>query len=229
MKKGLATSVLFSAFLLGGFSSTAAVQAATTSTPQPANSTADISFATDNQPTQPAAPADPDQPATGNAGPLSLDTVPNLHFGQQQVDGNTTSYAATNAHPYVQVTDKTGTKAGWNVTVRSTAFKASDGKSDLGATELTFAGAKIARIVANSAIGVPTGGDVTLKPDNTEVNFMNATAGAGIGTWVADYAGGYSNGSKTNTNIRLKVLGNEQAIGTYTATLTWNLAAGPTA
>ncbi|PWG00273.1 WxL domain-containing protein [Levilactobacillus bambusae] len=233
MKKGIVPTLLVSAIMLGGVGVTT-LGATNHSTANAAESSdsasgsADISFTANTSSTTPSGPSDSGDSSnngTGDAGPLSLDYVPNLHFGTHPVEG-TNTYNVTNNNPYVQVTDNTGLKKGWNVTMAYTEF--ANGANKLAGTKMDFAGSKAtltnpSNPSNSSNAGAPTVSDASVDPA-TPTNMATAQAGNGVGTWDMVYAGP----SDDNPNIKLTVNGDE-TVGSYTSTMTWNLTAGPTA
>ena len=199
-------------------------------TPAPANSKADITFTenTDKTPPEKVDPTDPENPGTGNPGPLSIDYVPNLKFGEHKVTGAIKTYNVTNVDPFIQVTDKTGNKAGWNVTVESSDFK--NGDKVLANAELSFTSGIVEKAKEPTATGKPLAKDVVSMKAKSSQPIFDAAVGDGVGTWLDSYTVDPlpAEGEKVadNGKITLKTFGDE-AIGTYTADLTWTLAAGP--
>ncbi|MBO0466499.1 WxL domain-containing protein [Enterococcus plantarum] len=170
----------------------------------------------------PVDPEDGNNSGTGMKGPLSLDYVPNIDFGNQEVSSKTQSYNAKNQFPYVQVTDNTGSVSGWNVTVSTDGFT-SDSDVLKGA-ELTFAPGQ-----------VYTPGSVSTAPEAKAVvvgseakTIFNAKKDAGAGTWINQWIGEEPvDGKGQNDGIQLKVIGGTAKAKAYTADLVWTITAGP--
>lgn len=171
---------------------------------------------------KPVDPEDGDNSGTGMKGPLSLDYVPNIDFGTQEVASKTQVYKAKNEFPYVQVTDNTGSVSGWNLTVSTDGFNS--GTDTLKGAELTFAPGQ-----------VYTPGSVSVAPEAKTVvvgseakTIFNAKKDTGAGTWINQWVGEAPDGETgQNDGIQLKVLGGTAKAAAYTADLVWTITAGP--
>lgn len=172
---------------------------------------------------------DPDNPTDGvvtdNSGPLSLDYVTNLDFGDRTIRSQE-SYFSTTDVPFVQVTDNRGTAAGWNLTAQLSAFTINSG------AVTTLQGASIALNNGQVAspygtIAPPTAAQViTLAADGASAPVVTAGTGTGYSTWVVEWAdSGRNDGS--NENVVLTVPANAQTVGNHTATITWVLSDTP--
>src|SRR5699024_11718832 len=85
---------------------------------EPANSNATVNFTAPDDPVGPVDPTDPTQPntdspedngnITGQNGPLSLDYVSHLDFGNQEISTSEEIYSSETTEPYIQVTDLRG-------------------------------------------------------------------------------------------------------------------------
>ena len=159
---------------------------------------------------------DPTDPSgeTGNEGILTIDHVVPLLFSSHKLEGKEQIYTSVVDRPNVQVTDKRGEEAGWNVQVSQTAFV--DQKD---ATK-TLKGAKLVLPVGT----LKDVGNVSLAPElyAVEVNdapatFMNAKTGSGAGTWTNFF---------DKDEIKLTVpAGNKK--GEYMSTVAWTLMDAP--
>lgn len=225
MKKKIIGTLLLSTVVLSGLAATPAFAA------EPATTKGDITFTEPTgsvdpvdptDPTKPVDPVDPENPETGQAGPLTLDVVPNLPFGSHEIESGTKSYsvdATQNDTPYIQVSDRRGVGTdgqaqGWNVTVSVSDFK--NGEQKLEGAELNF-GTSVIKTVPTNAATSPTNKAVS-KLDSTDSAsaIFTASKDQGLGTWLSVY---------DPANITLTVP--EAATGTFTADLTWDLTAGP--
>ncbi|WP_071131267.1 WxL domain-containing protein [Enterococcus timonensis] len=227
--KKLLGSLLLSAIALGSFVSVS--QAAGKST-----TTGDITFTEatgpvdpldPTDPTKPIDPEDPGNPPTGQVGPLTLDVAPNLPFGTHEITGNAikaTVDTEKNDSPYIQVSDRRGANAdgkgqGWHLTVAISDF--TNSTQTLQGTQLSFNGTGnvLPHTSSATAAEAPLSKEIKgLDKTDGEVLIWDAAVGQGIGSWVDVYS---------PENITLDVP--NPALGTYNATLTWNLTAGPAA
>lgn len=109
--------------------------------------------------------------------------------------------------------DSTGSGAGWNVTQEISNFHSTvAGSTDIPATGFTVTPGTLASTAGAGTAGVtPTAGPVAL---NTPVSVLSAAAGSGMGSYDLP------------TTLALSVPGNTYA-GSYTATLTTTIVAGP--
>ncbi|MBC2369255.1 WxL domain-containing protein [Listeria booriae] len=155
----------------------------------------------------PATPdsADPDNTGTGNTGALTIDFLSNIDFGTQKVSGQSEKYYAENKNPYIQVTDKRGTGAGW--TLKGAEMSLTDGE---------------VRTQSDNQSAAPTTSDITLNGNTQSV--LSAEANAGMGTWLDVYPGTEGN----NENVSLYVPAGNLA-GDYSTAITWTLEDSPSA
>ncbi|OCA83231.1 hypothetical protein A8F94_19180 [Bacillus sp. FJAT-27225] len=181
-------------------------------------------------------PEDPDQPYepgedegtdTNNPGPLSLDFVSNLQFGDQQFSLSDQTYFAKTKNPFVQVTDNRVDPNGWKVTVSASEFKAIDNDSEIleGATLIFTNGTAVTHIGNNSPKPLANS-SFELTTDSTAVKFFSAKPGEGEGTWINRWLP-TDTGSNLNNSVQLKVTGGTMKIAEYESTLTWTLTTGP--
>ncbi|MGC3613088.1 WxL domain-containing protein, partial [Enterococcus faecalis] len=71
-------------------------------------------------------------------GALTIDYVPSIEFGEQEIKEKEATYNAKTEHPYVQVSDRRATGAGWNLKVSIDEFMNEDQKQALKGAELSF-------------------------------------------------------------------------------------------
>lgn len=165
-------------------------------------------------PTTPIKPTVPPG-GTGNTGSLTIDNVAPLLFDKHKLEGKEKVYTSVVADSNVQVTDKRGEEAGWNLQVSQTAFKDSTDATKI------LKGAKL--ILPVGAIET-AGTNVSLSPIVSEVELnetptvlMHALAGSGAGTWTSVF---------NKDEIKLTVpAGNKN--GEYLSTITWTLIDAP--
>lgn len=231
--KLVSAAALISIFSLSGVVTLAAENAA----PAGGVSKTHISFKANDEPTGPVNPTDPDQPVdpdepidptdpenpgTGNEGPLTIDYISNIQFGEQEIKSGDTIYNASNESPFVQITDKRGTGAGWTLSAQTKGFQTADGKKQLKGATLTFQNGQVKTRTGNVS-AAPTAADVTFNNADAKV-VMTAKKDAGRGTWVDVFSGEADN----NENVQLKVLeGSADANVDYEAEINWTLANAP--
>lgn len=169
-------------------------------------------------------PVDPNNPGTNNPGPLSIDFISNIQFGNNKINGKDTVYSALNKSPYVQVTDVRGTEAGWELKVAASEFTSTKNPKDvLKGAELTFKNAAVKSASKGNVSQPPTSSDVTLINSDAQT-IMNADENQGSGTWLSTWTAN----SEVNENVQLKVLsGSAKANTEYTAELNWSLSDAP--
>lgn len=175
---------------------------------------------------------------TNRTGPLSLDNVPVIEFGDDnEISATEKNYSAVSKDfsPFVQVTDNRGTGTGWDLAASLSGFSSVGQEAD-GETKKTLPGAEIilsdGEIVTNGSQSIrPTSGNsndniITLTEDSTAI--MSAGENGGMGSWAMVWSD-TDVSSGVNPNIQLKVPGGIAMEDTYTATITWSLTTGPTA
>lgn len=167
-------------------------------------------------------PIDPDNGGTGNKGPLSIDYVSNIEFGEHEITSGTQIYNAQNENPFIQVSDNRGTGAGWKLSATASEFTNADGSKVLKGAELSFKNGEV-KTKANNVSKKAVHHDVTFNNTDAKV-LMDAAVDAGRGTWLDVFSGKAGN----NDKIQLKVLeGSADAAVDYTATINWELADAP--
>ncbi|QIK69831.1 WxL domain-containing protein [Erysipelothrix sp. HDW6C] len=197
-------------------------------------STASVSFIANEGPTKPVNPIDPTDPVlpetdeenkeTEMAGPLSLDVVPNLGFGQQKITGSIETYETTNLVPYIQVTDTRGTMTGWTVSAQLTNFTSGDETIDN--ARLTFGNSVIKTSNTNDTNRPTSATSVTLVSGSEAKTMMNASAGNGMGTWLNTWLANAQTDA-TNSNVTLDVETSQAKALAYEATINWTLSVAP--
>lgn len=192
--------------------------------------------------TDPVAPVDPDQPEqpgtvdpedgneTNQSGPLQINYVSHLKFGNDiKITSKTVKANAKNTNtPYFQVSDLRGTGAGWSLNVSLGDFKNTSGNKTIkGATISLINGEAVTSNETNENPAetkdvVLTAGETAAKP------LMTAAAGNGRGTWVARYTN--NTGTPENNKIVFEAPTNSIDANTqYEAVLTWQLSDRPDA
>lgn len=217
---------------------------ANTSTTYAATSDANVTFtAPDTEgPVAPLNPEDINQPlnpgeedgnTTGETGPLTLDYVSHLNFGDEPLDLANTADLEINAvtsNPSLQVSDRRQTGEGWNVTASLSSFVNNSTNSLNGATIILRNG------LAASPLGGLQAPNVTntleLTSDNIAATVVNANGvdasnilntAQGLGTWVTSWLG--TEGE--NENVLLTVPARTATAGDHSAEITWTLTSGP--
>ncbi|MBE5104728.1 WxL domain-containing protein [Bacillus thuringiensis] len=205
----------------------------------------DVTFIEDTSTTDPNNPENPNEKVTpenpgehqpGTTGPLSINYVSNLHFGDQVISGNDQTYFAkldkvkqgsktTEVPNFVSVTDNRGTNAGWKLKVKQNAqFKS-------GNSELTNAALSLSNSVVNSVTDAqyaPTTfkNKVTLAPGGDAVEITTAAKNKGMGDWTTAFGKGAEQGKQS---VSLFVPGTtaKEKGAKYSAELTWTLEDTP--
>ena len=237
----IAATVLLTAISFGGSS----VLADDATDGAKMHSKVTITYVRDESPTNPVDPTDPntDNPVTPTDpddhekptnGPLSIDYVSKLYFGEQKTTGSEMTYFADLDHMkdstgkdidrpnFVQVTDKRGSNAGWNLTVtQDSQFKNGD-------NELTGATLKLANATLSTANDgtAPSAAPSTVELTvGTAVPVMSAKASEGTGTWIDRFGKDEEEGK---TSVSLTVPGDTKKVqGEYATSLTWTLTDTP--
>lgn len=184
---------------------------------------------------------DPDNPignTTNEAGPLSLDFVPNINFGSGiEISATNETYDAVDnsdgTSPFVQVTDLRGTAAGWNLTAEVSSFVTSgtDDETLLGAEIVLSGGDLVTNAAHSSQMPQITSASVVLPADgsSTPLSIMNASPDTGMGSWALRWPDLETPEDGVNENIQLNVPGGSAAEGSHTASITWTLDDTPIA
>ncbi|WP_025188463.1 WxL domain-containing protein [Enterococcus faecalis] len=173
-------------------------------------------------PTDPEKPnPEPENPGTGNKGPLTIDYVSSIDFGQQEIKEKEAIYNAKTEHPYVQVSDRRATGAGWNLKASIDEFKNEDQKKTLKGAELSLKNG-VVKSTSGNVSEKPQGHNVTLNKDLQVI--MQAGTDQGMGTWLDVFSGKKDD----NENVQLKVpAGSAQAKQSYSSVIHWELTDAP--
>lgn len=181
-----------------------------------------------SKPIEPTDPSNPTDPGTGNTGSLTLDYVSSVNFGEHEVSSKEESYSSTARKPFIQVSDRRGTGAGWKVTATASAFKNEEGTASLSGAELSFKNGETASTstTATSPKAIQT---VELPTDGTSiVNVVSAKESEGMGTWINRWFGATPNDTASlNDNVKLTIPAGSATLGDHEATITWTLSDAP--
>ncbi|ALS02795.1 peptidase [Enterococcus silesiacus] len=172
--------------------------------------------------TDPTDPIDPSEPGgeTGNKGPLTIDNVTPLEFGEHKLAGGESIYSSTSEHPNVQITDSRGEGKGWTLQITSSQFTdIKDAKKTLKGAVLTLPAGELKTIDGNVS-GKPTTKEIHLATDQpTAEVLMVAKDKTGMGTWEDLF---------NEENVTVKVPAGNFS-GEYVSTLTWTMLDTPKA
>lgn len=172
-------------------------------------------------PEKPIDPTDPENPGTGEEGPLSIDYISNLKFGEHQISGKNIAYKALNQNPFVQVTDVRGAGDGWSLSAKMTEFT-NDDKVLKGAT-LSMKDSVVKAGSTSNISAPPVKSDVVFTNQESQL-IMNAKDKAGRGTWLNVWSGT----DQANEAIQLNVIAGTPEVDTeYTSSITWELEDAP--
>lgn len=168
-------------------------------------------------PTEPLDPSDPNG-ETGNTGPLTIDYITPLEFGEHHISGGSTIYTTVSEKPNVQITDNRGEGKGWSLQVTSSPFvDSTDNKKILKGAVLTLPEGNMKTTIGNISTP-PKSKEVVLSTDKESTDtLMTADENSGMGTWE-----NLLDASKVTVNVPA---GN--FAGDYTSTLTWTLLDTP--
>lgn len=166
-------------------------------------------------------PTDTPDQDTGNVtdstGSLTIDYISNFDFGDHEISVAQQTYDLESPEqPYVQVSDRRGTGAGWNLTVQAGAFQNEEQESSLPGTTLSFTNGSVDTNL--EGITAPETQDVTLTTGGAAQNVTTAGEDAGLGSWVTVW---------DHENVQLTVPQAAATEGTHTSTLTWTLSDAP--
>lgn len=225
------------AAVLFGFST-----AVTAETVSEGSSEADIEFTPGDgapevvDPTDPTDPYEPDEgddgdptdPPTGNTGPLTLDYVSSVAFGEHKVDSETAVYQSETLRPFIQVTDRRGTAEGWSVTAQADSFEVDSEDEEVEETlpgaVLTFSNGEV---VSTSTSDEPVpAAEVVLNTGGDAALVVNAEVDSGMGKWINRWFPSEDE-AESNDNVTLEIPGGAATQGAHTATVAWTLSDAP--
>ncbi|MGG5342046.1 hypothetical protein IGI58_002010 [Enterococcus sp. AZ020] len=246
-KQKLISSLALSALVLG---------IATPALADEATSNATVTFVEDEGPTDPGNPGEPDpdpdpgepdpEPGGGGGenGPLRIDYVSHMQFGEQKISGSTKAY-----HPllakwnyeegsvyipqFIQITDNRGTNDGWDLQVERTEFHTADDDILAGA-ELKITNGEVVNMgdAPSSATPATVNKTVTI-PVGSAAKVMAAKEDQGMATWSYSFGEpkdrneASTNPKDENQDVTLSVPGTSKKIANaeYSSELTWTLVA----
>ncbi|NEX51728.1 WxL domain-containing protein [Lactococcus lactis] len=237
MKKAITFSAATLALLVAGASGASAVSAASVKAEQ-WNSTGTIGFTANT--TTPPDITNPEVPGGtgpgGTPGELAIDYASDLAFGKHEIsaksetyfaDADTTAFNGTPVGAFVEMHDLrglgSGDKNGTQLNV--TQLKQfNDGSADLKGATLSFSAGTAANAGGGSYTPTAVAG-FTLTPGQAQL--VMSTDGT-VGQFLTSY--GQATDYKGNTAggpISLDVPSGAALVGTFNATLEWNLAVAP--
>lgn len=246
-KTTLISTVALSALILG---------AAAPAFADEAISNADVTFVEDDGTTDPGNPGEPDpdpdpgepdpEPGGGGGegGPLRIDYVTHMKFGEQKISGSTKEYhpllakwnyeeGAVYIPHFIQLTDNRGTNDGWSLQVERSEFETAAGEALAGA-ELKITNGELVNMsdvptnttpsVVKSTVTIPVGSATTV---------ITANEDQGMATWSysfgepKDREAASNNPKEENQDVSLSVPGTAKKIANeaYTSELSWTLVA----
>lgn len=198
----------------------------------------DVVFKVDDGKTPPVDPMNPDEeveleePGESTDGPLSIDHVSNLHFGEQLISAKPKTYYAalekmkkgeeTKEVPnYVQVTDKRGSNEGWYLSVQQDKQFATGEGVELDGALLTLSNTQVKTTSDNKSKSPTAVSEISLVPGGAGVPVISANQDEGMGLWV----GSFGNEATGANSVSLKVPGESaKQAAKYSTTLTWMLS-----
>lgn len=199
-----------------------------------AESNANISFIAGTGPVAPVDPLNPTDPLdtedkdnptdlpTGDTGALTLDYVSSINFGSHEVSSKSEVYSSTSKKPFIQVSDRRGTGAGWSVSATASQFTDGTNNSLRGA-KITFQNGE-AVTGSSTSVAPASQQKVELPTDgSTSAAVMKATANQGMGTWFNSWM---ATGA-TNEKVSIEVPGGSATVGDHQAKITWKLTDAP--
>jgi hypothetical protein len=165
---------------------------------------------------------DPTDEPTGNTGPLTLDFVSSVTFGENEVSADAQKYQSETLRPFIQVTDRRGTGEGWSVSAVASNFS-DDEKETLQGAVLTFANGTV---ISPGETTAPTPNDeVVLNAGGDAASVVTAQEDEGMGKWINRWFP--SEGETLNNNVTLDIPAGVATQGAHTATINWTLADAP--
>lgn len=175
---------------------------------------------------------DPDNPATGNHGPLSLDVVPKgFYFGTQKMYHAAHEYQATGTekhNQYLQVTDNRDAGIyGWSVKVKQDHYLKN------GQTNVSLNGATLVLPKGTPRNSISNEGDSTRADENLLTSMVEVTdVEKTIFTAPSDVAIAAGKATSTNTwasdQVLLRIPKDTAKEGNYSNTIYWTLSTNVT-
>lgn len=168
-------------------------------------------------------PTTPQDPPTDESGALTLDYVSSLDFGEQVVSSETKIYESTVLKPFIQVSDRRGTAAGWTVTAQASHFKDGDETDSLSGAKITLLNGES---ISPSQAAAPTPvSEVELIAGGDASIVVTAAEQTGMSTWITRWYPSETTG--LNNHVLLEIPGGVATLGNHTATITWTLTDAP--
>lgn len=175
-------------------------------------------------------PGDPQDEPTGETGPLTLDYVSSINFGENPIEGGNVTYESTTLRPFIQVTDRRGTGEGWNVTAQAASFSTeideNTRENTLPGSFITFNNGDVISPSTLETLEAPVLQEpIELIMGGEASEVVTAAPNTGLGSWITRWFP--TNETGTNNNVTLEVPAGAATTGTHTATITWTLTSGP--
>lgn len=150
---------------------------------------------------------------TFTPGRITLQEVPSIIFGDQEISTIDETYEWTNSS-FIKVDDLRGSAAGWNVTVKQTAQLATAEGEELTNAQINMKNGKLTTTGSDTAKIT----DAILLPGKV-TKIMDASVGTGTGSFK---------GTWSTDGVTLEVPGTtKQLAKQYTADLEWVLTEAP--
>ncbi|MBM7689048.1 hypothetical protein BCR24_09545 [Enterococcus ureilyticus] len=159
---------------------------------------------------------DPIEPPTNQKGPLVIDAVSSFDFGKIKLGTLTKEAVVPEGKALgVQVTDKRGTGAGWDLSASITEFQNADKTKTLKASVKIPAGQVNTSASDSSKAAVAS--EIILN--STAGTVFSASKDNGMGSWSDLFEG-------NNQKVELTVP-SDAYVAAYTATINWSLQDAP--
>src|SRR5690625_310218 len=175
----------------------------------------------------PTDPTEPGDEPTGETGPLTLDYVSSVNFGEHEIESNIQVYESLTLNPFIQVTDRRGTGEGWAVTAVASEFEATQNEESnetLLGSIVTFSNGEA---VSTSSSDAPNSAqEIALATGGDAAQVVTAAVDTGLGTWVNRWFPSEAD-ADLNDHVTLEVPGGAATTGAHTATIAWTLTDAP--